>query len=108
MRVVHTSVRCALVADKNLRNRTPRSTLACQPFGQDQRQAWLGITGSLRMADGGHDFLSDLNDPASLAAGLTTQALKGLPLAHTLLGDQRALGLLDHHPGIQGPLELAG
>jgi hypothetical protein len=62
----------------------------------------------LPMADGGHDFLSDLNDPASLAAGLTAQTLKGLPLAQALPGDQRPLGLLDHHPGIQGPLQLAG
>jgi hypothetical protein len=60
------------------------------------------------MADGGHDFLSDLNDPATLAAGLTTQALKGLPLTQAFLGHQRPLGLLDHHPGVQGPLELGG
>ena len=38
--------------------------------------------------DGGHDLLSHLNDPAALAASLTTQALKGLPLAHALLSDQ--------------------
>src|SRR5512132_2626663 len=60
------------------------------------------------MRDGGHDFLSDLKDPASLAAGLAAQALKRLPLAQALLGDQRPLGLLDHHPGVQGPLELDG
>ena len=61
-----------------------------------------------RMTDGGHDFLSDLNDPATLGPGLTAQTLKGLPLTQAFLGDQRPLGLLDHHPSIQRPLELAG
>jgi hypothetical protein len=44
------------------------------------------------MTEGGHDFLSDLNDPATLAASLTAQTLKGLPLAQALLGDQRLKG----------------
>src|SRR5215218_11332304 len=68
----------------------------------DHAVAWLGP------ADDGHDLLGDLDHPASLGPGLTPQTLKGLPLTHTLLGDQRPLGLLDHHPGIQRPLELGG
>ena len=61
------------------------------------------------LADEAERFASgDFDDPASLAAGLTPQALKRLPLAQALLGHQRPLGLLDHHPGIQGPLQLGG
>ena len=37
-----------------------------------QRRAMVGNHGELLgMTEGGHDFLSDLNDPATLAAGLT-------------------------------------
>lgn len=58
--------------------------------------------------EGGHDLGGHLDHPAALAAGLTAQALKRLPLAQAFLGDQRPLGLLDHHPGLQGPLQLGG
>ena len=61
-----------------------------------------------RMTDGGHDIGGHLHDPATLAASLTAQTLKRLPLAQALPGHQDPLGLLDHHPGIQGPLQLGG
>ena len=53
------------------------------------------------ITDGGQDFGGHLNDPAALAAGLTPQALKRLPLGQAFPGDQGPLGLLDHHPGVQ-------
>ena len=42
------------------------------------------------------------------AAGLTTQTLKRLPLTQALPGHQRPLGLLNHHPSVQSPLQLGG
>jgi hypothetical protein len=62
----------------------------------------------LRVVDDGQDFGGHLNHPATLAAGLTTQTLKRLPLTQTFPGNQRPLSLLDHHPSVQGPLELLG
>jgi hypothetical protein len=49
-----------------------RSTPPRQPFGQDHGAPWLGNHEERStMRNGGHDFLSDLNDPATLGAGLT-------------------------------------